>query len=224
MKALVNTTQEALKHMVEVAVDTSIVGPSNAIDLQEFQGQSSFVSSDTLPTDMVAPFGTNADFGETREIARTALETAGVKFLGPVEGDPLFQYVELPIGWNRAQTNHSQLSVLVDDNNRERARIFYKAGYYDRKAALILVGRYGIRELSYFIKEVVGETGPIVREITDGGVVNATSGKTLHRVEVTPVTNGHKDRFRAYREATKQAETWLSANYPEWQNPIAYWD
>lgn len=92
---------------------------SDAITGQEAAGQQSFVQSTTLPTDI-----------RGKEI----LESAGVKFLGQVEGDDLFQYVELPNGWGLEPTDHSMWSKLVDEQGRERASIFYKAAFYDRSA------------------------------------------------------------------------------------------
>lgn len=93
---------------------------SRAILSQEADGQQSFVNSTTLPTDIRG--------------GKKDLEAAGVKFLGPVEGDSLFQYVELPAGWKKEGTDHSMWSKLVDEQGRERASIFYKAASYDRRA------------------------------------------------------------------------------------------
>jgi len=90
-----------------------------AIMDQESAGQQSFVSSDTLPTDL-----------RGKEI----LEAAGVKFLGVVEDDDMFQYVELPDGWKKVPTDHSMWSNLVDEQGRVRASIFYKGAFYDRSA------------------------------------------------------------------------------------------
>ncbi|WKZ25453.1 MAG: hypothetical protein QY322_03650 [bacterium] len=74
-----------------------------AIMDQELAGQQSFVSSTTLPTDL-----------RGKEI----LEAAGVKFLGVVDDDDIFQYVELPEGWKKVPTDHSMWSNLVDGAGR----------------------------------------------------------------------------------------------------------
>ena len=89
------------------------------VERQEEQGQRSFVDSDTLPANLTG---------------QKILEDAGVKFLGPVEGDDLFQYVELPEGWKKEATDHSMWSKLLDAEGNERASIFYKAASYDRDA------------------------------------------------------------------------------------------
>lgn len=97
------------------------IGPT--IERQEANGQASFVASTTLPVDMSA-----AD--------RELLEQSGVQFGEPVPGDSLFQYVELPAGWSKRGTDHSMWSELVDADGNVRARIFYKAAFYDRRATL----------------------------------------------------------------------------------------
>lgn len=104
-------------------------GSSGSVEQQEAQGQTSFVNSETLPTDM-------------DKEDKTALESCGVKFLDKVEGDEMFQYVELPQGWKKQPTDHSMWSYLVDEQGRKRAAIFYKAAFYDRSARLSLICRY----------------------------------------------------------------------------------
>lgn len=95
------------------------------IEAQEAAGQAALVASDTLPTDL--------GWGDhIRD--RAILEAAGVQFLGVCENDPLFQRVILPAGWKKVPTDHSMWSKLVDETGRERAAIFYKAAFYDRKA------------------------------------------------------------------------------------------
>lgn len=116
MKKPINTADQ---HPAVMMLSVMAGGSDGAIERQEAQGQRSFVASDTLPVEI--------DKQED-------LEAAGVKFLGPVEGDELFQYVELPEGWRREPTDHAMWSKLVDAEGHERASIFYKAAFYDRAA------------------------------------------------------------------------------------------
>lgn len=95
------------------------------IEAQEAQGQRDLVHSETLPTEMSAE-------------AKAALEALGVKFGGGVEGDPQFQYAELPAGWKKAPTDHSMWSDLLNEKGEKVAAIFYKAAFYDRSAFLSL--------------------------------------------------------------------------------------
>lgn len=215
--------QEKLKRVAEVFVDAFVVGGPNAIDLQEFQGQSSLVVSDTLPASLWSGPAGFMSYEDNQQIARTALESWSIKFLGPVPGDPIFQFVQLPTGWGKVPTNHSMLSMLVDDQGRERARIIYKAAYYDRHADLVLQSRYGIHESCYDMKWVRSEDEELFEAyVTDGGVV-FNGHRVIYTSDVVVLEGDRQARYRATREAMKQAEEWLTANYPEFQNPTAYW-
>ena len=100
-------------------------GTEGVIEEQEARGQTSFVNSETLPTDIRG--------GDV-----TVLEAAGVVFGDLVDGDPIFRHVTLPDGWEKVATDHSMWSKLVDADGVERASIFYKAAFYDRSAFVSL--------------------------------------------------------------------------------------
>lgn len=174
---------------------------------QEAQGQRSLANSDTLPT--LPDIGRYSDYD-----AKAILEAAGVKFFGVVDGDPMFQYVELPLGWKEIPTDHFMWSKLVDDKGRERARIFYKAAFYDRYAHMSLSTRFNIsRDYDQRDKE-----GVAVTYVTD-------SGKVIHTTE--PIHLPAKEDRKYYEigdKADKTAKAWLDQHYPDWRNPGAYWD
>ncbi|OHB14666.1 MAG: hypothetical protein A2431_00455 [Candidatus Zambryskibacteria bacterium RIFOXYC1_FULL_39_10] len=177
-------------------------GAPHKIEEQEAQGQQSFVKSETLPTNM----GRWCDYN-----TKTILETAGVKFVCEVPDDPMFQIVELPTGWRKIPTDHSMWSKLVDDKSRVRARIFYKAAFYDRSANLSLSCRYQVSfDYGRSEKEGVGVTN-----ITDGG-------KVIFSTEPIPVNR--EKSWRTSEQTNKLAVEWLDKNYPDWKNPGAYWD
>jgi len=177
-------------------------GAPDKILAQESAGQRLFVGSDTLPTDI----DRYSDYD-----AKAILEAAGVKFLGPVEGDPLFQYVELPEDWQKVPTDHSMWSKLVDNKGRERASIFYKAAFYDRGAHMSLSCRYGMAfDYDRFDKESVG-----VANVTDGG-------KVVHTTD--PIPGNGENRYDVCDKANEVAHAWLDKNQPDWRNPGAYWD
>lgn len=94
------------------------------IEQQEKDGQRQFVNESTLPKEML---------GCTRQ----DLEALGIVF--GEDADDLFVNVTLPKGWSKRPTEHSMWSDLIDDQNRVRARLFYKAAFYDRSAHLSLV-------------------------------------------------------------------------------------
>lgn len=192
-------------------------GNPQAILLQEAAGQRQLAESDILPTDM-------GHDGKTR----ATLEGYGVKFLGVVAGDPMFQNVELPPGWKKIPTDHSMWSKLIDDQGRERAAIFYKAAFYDRSAHLHLTRRFSVNR-DWERKDVCAMS------VADAGTV-------IHVFDPVPLdepvfpghgaTNQAKEEYRrAYLKAVekrdafcKTCEDWLTAKYPEWRDPSKYWD
>jgi hypothetical protein len=100
-------------------------GNPDAIGAQEARGQQELVNSSQLPTRVL--------HGERKQ-----LEDAGVVFGEVVSGDDLFCHVTLPTGWRLAATDHSMWSHLLDGEGTVRAKIFYKAAFYDRRAHLSL--------------------------------------------------------------------------------------
>jgi hypothetical protein len=144
------------------------------------------------------------------------LEAAGVKFLGPVENDPIFQRVELPAGWKKEPTEHSMWSRLLDERNRARAGIFFKAAFYDRSAHLALTCRYSV---AYDYDRGRAEN-VAVSHVKDGNqVIYSTEPVVLPTDKAE-----HARRFELEEAASKAAKDWLTARYPDWQNPGAYWD
>lgn len=114
-------------------IATAILGMaigSDAVRVQENQGQTALVRSDVLPSDM----------GCHRQL----FEHWGIVIHEPVEGDPMFVYVTLPDGWQKSPSRHPMWSCLRDERGGLRAHIFYRAAFYDRVAYIVPEGRYGI--------------------------------------------------------------------------------
>jgi len=199
-KAPRNTT---LENPVSILAKAKIFGPSKYIYRQEAEGQKSLVNSDTLPTDI----GRHSDYNE-----KAILEAAGVKFLGEVEGDPMFQYVELPPNWRKAPNDHPMWSKLVDEKGRERARIFYKAAFYDRSAHMSLTTRFHI-ECDYDRQEKNGE---VVMNVFD-------IDKNIYTTNPINLPD-KREIYKVAKQAGILAATWLEKKYPDWKNPGAYWD
>jgi hypothetical protein len=169
------------------------LGSSEAIKHQEVCGQRSFVNSDTLPA-------------RIEEADRKALEQVGFHFLGPVENDPLFQYVEMPPGWKKQRTDHSMWSDLLDDKGRKRGSIFYKAAFYDRDAFMNLTTRYSVRRDYEGTKQL---------QILDGETVLDT---------VPPVETENLQQWEINECERKAASAYLDARFPDWKNSAAYWE
>jgi hypothetical protein len=166
---------------------------------QEAAGQSSFVNSDTLPSDM--------------SDARVALEQSGVVFGDPVPGDPMFIYVTLPDGWVKTTSpgNDSRWTELHDEKGRKRAMMFYKAAFYDRSAHLSITRRFDMRQ-DYDCGNNV------VYYVTDGGKVIFTTAEY-------PFTEKFSDEYYAQGDkASTEARAWLTEHYPDWEDAAAYWD
>jgi hypothetical protein len=178
-----------------------VTGSSNdAILGQEADGQTSFVNSDTLPSQM-------------RPEDRAALEAAGVVFGDLVEGDYLFEYVRLPAGWKKVSTEHSMHSDLLDEKGRKRAGIFYKAAFYDRKAELHCIRRFNI-DVDY---------DKLKNGSAEAYVLDCS--QEVFRTQGVPFdVDNYQLRIEAQKAATDAATAWLVERYPDWKNAAAYWD
>jgi hypothetical protein len=168
-------------------LEAMVVGTSKAIENQEARGQREQVRSSRLPKDLQHP--------------REKFEAAGIVFGEDV--DDLFVSVTLPEGWLFKATDHSMWSKLHDEQGRERASIFYKAAFYDRKAHASLSRRLGA---SYDPIDPNNWRAGITSTPTDAGKPIAGA----------PTFTGD--------DADKDARAWLTEHYPDWMDPLAYWD
>lgn len=193
MKSPTNTTQQ----MAQYPSLCLLTAMSGGIEAQEAQGQRELAASDTLPSNI------------TTDNGKAILESYGVKFLGAVDGDPLFQFVELPAGWRKRPTGHSMWSELVDHNGKSRASIFYKAAFYDRDAFVRLDQRFSV-VLDY--------------EQHDRHSVAFAKDEEKVIYATDPVAYGERKSFDVDREQLQAAERWISERYPDWKNVAAYWD
>lgn len=197
-----NITPAALRAMRDGDVENFLVAATpGGIEAQEKQGQTTFVNSATLPK-------------KFNFCKREDLEQMGVKF--GQDADDLFVQVELPEGWKKVPTDHSMWSKLVDGQGRERASIFYKAAFYDRKAHISAKSRYSI--------DVYGpcdEVGNPVewRSETHYRTTVQDAGQVIHVAAIRS-----KDDYDAQDGHYKAAEIWLNENRPQWKDVAAYWD
>lgn len=138
--------------------------------------------------------------GATRE----QLTAIGFKFGADV--DELFVTCELPPGWKKRSTEHSMHSDLLDERGRRRANIFYKASFHDRRAHMKMQRRYGFECWRDGSSEQMR-----CASVTDCGNILKEFGE---------VDRYDWDGVSALEQAAKK---WLTEQYPEWQNPMAYW-
>lgn len=97
-------------------------GADGYIGGMEKSGQAQVVASAVIPTD--------------RNVPDAELTDLGFVLGAVVEGDTLFQNCTLPDGWTKRPTDHDMWSEILDNEERVRFRIFYKAAFYDRRAAM----------------------------------------------------------------------------------------
>lgn len=175
--------------------------PSDAIERQEARGGREVQAREMLPK-------------ECNGCTRAQLEAMGIVFGADV--DDLFVEATLPAGWRKEGTGHSMHTRVLDAQGRERASIFYKAAIVERSAYISISRR--------FSAGAGPSTGygdgynPKARRcgyVTDQGAI-------IYR---TPETVPHDNRDYQREDALgKQARAWLEGRYPDWQNPLAYWD
>lgn len=178
-----------------------VAATPGGIEAQEARGQQTFVNSATLPKQF--------NFCERKE-----LEQMGVKFGEDV--DDLFVKVELPEGWRKVPTDHSMWSKLLDDKDRERASIFYKAAFYDRKAHIFLKRFHSIEfDCLNDEREKVKWNDHTQRQY----FVRTANGEVLFSSE----TLG-KDDYESDEKAGKDCRKWLDENRPEWNDVTTYWN
>jgi hypothetical protein len=170
-----------------------------AIENQEARGQREFTHSSKLPIRIM---------GGTRE----QFEAMGIRYGDPL--DDLFVAVTLPDGWVLKPTDHSMWNELVDNKGRKRASIFYKAAFYDRSAHMSIETRFSAhREPS------CGWDSEDYRHGWEDWIaVVRDCGIKLWHSEIMKDEQGVDDVLR------QQAQAWLDEHYPDWRNPLAYWD
>ncbi len=177
-------------------------GNPGAIEAQEAQGQRELVESSQLPA--------KVNSRSINIIEQYAL--MGIAVIGETKGDKLFLDVELPKGWKLESTDHSMWSRLVDDKDRERASIFYKAAFYDRDAFVNFSTRYnwsGNLEKDGYVSYIVKDN---------------STGKIIFETESVSKDYERADYFKEQDMLHDQCKQFLKDNFPKHQDVNAYWD
>jgi hypothetical protein len=188
---------------------------SAAIEAQEASGQRDAVNSDQLPTKGL--------IGKERPI----WEAMGIKIIEREPGttaseDSLFTLVELPKGWKKQATGHSMWNEVVDDKGRVRAKFFYKAAFYDRDA--FMSGpepRFSVRRNMNGPREEYDRA--FKYQVLDGQ--NVLFEVTAEKLQYKEFDRDKYDQNEATEKSLRQqCRDWLAENYPDFENPLAYWD
>jgi hypothetical protein len=210
MSKKVSINIAALTALKNGDVDNFLVAATEGgIEAQEAAGQKDFVNNSTLPI-------------ECHNCTRDQLEQMGIMYGKSV--DDLFVNVVLPEGWQKEATDHSMWSYLLDDKGRRRASIFFKAAFYDRSAFISLDSRYG-----YGAVPANGWENQYRSEwicvVTDCDKVIWTADKRLgSEPDYGDSKAAWKEWYNSKCELGKLGRNWLDDNFPDWQNPLAYWD
>lgn len=191
-------------------------GTTGHIERSEARGQRHLVNSTQLPSEGT-PGGPDG-YRKTNPDDWTAM---GIEFGPLVEGD-IFRDATLPEGWKVEATDHAMWSKLLDEHGRERASIFYKAAFYDRKAHIDLCSRFTMRRVYNESHNWTGQD-----EVLDGGkrVFVTPEVDAAKLEELNDYDQPYEERDKAQKAIQSICEEWLSAKgFPDYKNPALYWD
>lgn len=177
------------------------------IEAQEKAGQLDEAARETLPIEL------RRRRNESAAEARKPWEALGFRFGKTV--DEIFVETKFPKGWKKKPTDHSMWSEIVDDKGRVRGMIFYKAAFYDRSAHAHLSRRF----------DVMDDYAKPLATIS----VKDACGEASFKVSGLEQPDWSGDRAEAERREAKKDEArqiclqFLRTNYPDYENPCAYW-
>jgi hypothetical protein len=171
-----------------------VASTPGGIEAQEAAGQAMLCASEQLPK-------------EIRGATREQLETIGFKFGADV--DELFAKCTLPPGWKKRATDHSMHSDLIDGKGRVRAGIFYKAAFYDRRASISFNPRYSENHYA---------------ECSDTGVYQVQAEDAGQQIHVFGTYARGREGWDECSRLEGLARAWLDEKFPQWRDPLAYWD
>lgn len=221
-------TPSAISALAQGDIDNFLTAAvPGGIEAQEATGQRQLVQGTKLPVQTCVVYPPREGFW-SREWIRSweILESWGVKFwLYDSERDPLFVDAKLPPGWKKISTDHSMWSYLLDDLDRQRASIFFKAAFYDRRASMRLHSRiqyeydYDLERRGVFIGRVIADKAGYLE--TPGYRFYTTLFETEHLNIVGP---SRQEANTAHDSVYEQAREWADAHYPRWREADAYWD
>jgi hypothetical protein len=203
-------------HDTSVAIDRMMHGSTfeQAVDEMGKQKQAQMARAERIP--------------RRCNLKPEQLEALGF-VLGEDTGDRLFISATLPPGWEIRSSDHYMWSYVHDERGRCRASLFYKPDFWDQDAHISFSPRYSVSV------EPVGGWKEPVKPRQDIGyvkdekqVIFATSptdpepgwkgGESEEKRQLQLAWYAQKD------QKGDEARAWLNERYPEWMNPLAYWE
>lgn len=203
-----NSAYEELMRLIrEGAVDN----PSLAIEIQERIGQQRLIEYNLLPK-TVSLFEIQ-DRAANIAYTKKCYDAMGIRTI--FEHDDLFYNAFLPLGWRIEDTEHHMWSNVLDDRNRKRISIFYKASFHDRKAFARFCHRLDYDVLPNH--ENKNYTGTMFAVITD-------CGKPIHILYKVLGCECLSDYHAITQYLRRHARSFLEERFPGWDKPDRYWD
>ncbi len=118
----------------------------------------------------------------------------------------IFVRCHWPTGWKLQPTDHSMWSSVLDANGHKRARVFFKAAFYDYNAHTFgLESRYSVGS-DYVNLDDYQDSRKIYY------VIDNQTSQRLYEAQ------GDVQTARA------EVEAWLAINYPDYKDPLKYWN
>ena len=232
MKKKIRNTSDTDKSNLLLNLIASMGINGEGIIEQERNGQLELVnkSNDNI-SQLPSSFG---GYGNDKEKVKEMYESLGFEVIGLTEGDEIWYDVIMPEGWRVERTNHNMWNKLIDPKGYTRTMIFYKAAFYDRSCHIReLSTRYNVREVyvkdkDYSLKwyELVNQT-PIQYKVIDYDDVSVFRTKATYYTrtyvehERSEFNKGEQDMKDAHEQLCIDH---LNEHYPDWENPMAYWD
>jgi hypothetical protein len=136
------------------------------------------------------------------------------------EADDLFWNVELPDGWHIEATDHHMWNDLFDNKDRKRAKIFYKAAFYDRESFINFLTRFTVS---------VDHTADVsadydVWEKSDYQGVVKDGNEVIFSTECATPTGDYSEDTKIEKRLKQHLESYMTENYPDYKNINMYWD
>ena len=187
------------------------------IERQEREKQAQLVRREQLPLKLGSP--------------REFFDKLGFKF--GTQLDKKLQEGQLPEGWKKiADPGHSMYSYVLDPKGCRRWTIFFKGAFYDYEAFGWSLQRRFVVSVE---KDYKAEIGPraVWGEIHDNAVPFDAKAKEGRYVTPKIVYRSQEDRFtpKSWEDGERleamvrlEMEMWIEANYPDYENPLAYWE
>ena len=166
---------------------------------------------------------------KNKEYTRKKYEEMGIEI---VKDAGLQDYeVVLPNGWTKKHDG-GYWSKVCDEKDRQRMSIFMKSAIYDSDSFVNFEQRLDIAEVHDYKESDFREGYEKYSQPLHYSVIDCC-GKILFKTESTSIGRAYSEKehyvFFHDLDALRQGlydtcVRWLKENYPDWENPTAYWD